>query len=60
MAKQNARNNELEADGTLFMLHAGQRRAPNTWRALKEWRYFADDMAHNRLRERILALKPTK
>lgn len=46
----------LEPDGTLWLIHAGQRRATNTWRR-QEWAIFREDVAHNRLRDRIAALK---
>lgn len=47
----------IEPDGSIFMLHGGERRAVSQWRRADEWEYFEEDVKHNRLRERLAALK---
>lgn len=49
------RTYQLEADGSIYMCHADQRRPVSRWRR-EEWLYFREDMKNNRLRERIDAL----
>lgn len=46
----------IEKDGSMFMRYAGRRVSHGHWDA-EEWRYFSEDMKHNRLRQRLLALK---
>lgn len=51
------RTYEIEDDGSIYMLHGGERRPVSRWRKRDEWQYFQEDIEHNRLKQRLEALR---